>query len=105
MKAKTRVLPALVLVCTLPLFVGCASLSGGVADAGDAVGDTVTNVANDSAAVLGKVVELDFPGLIKATGDALANLIKGAAAVAAVPLSTLQNAAGEAVDTVTPDSE
>ena len=90
------------IIALLPLFLACAQLSGPAADFGDKVGSTADQVANDGAAMLGKAVELDLPGLIKAAGNGVANLVKGLAAIVASPVESAQAAVG---DVVAPDAE
>lgn len=96
---------ALFIIGLLSLSLGCAQLSGPASDFAGKVGSTADRVANDSAAMFGKAVELDLPGLIKAAGEGVANLIKGLSEIVASPVESAGTLVGEAVDTVVPAEE
>lgn len=92
----------LFILALLPLTLACAQVSGPINDLGGKVGSTASNVATDSAAVLGKAVELDLPGLIRTAGVAVANLVKGVAEIVASPVQSAQDVV---VDVVAPAEE
>jgi hypothetical protein len=93
---------ALFIIGLLSVSLGCAQLSGPASDFADKVGSTADTVANDSAAMFGKAMELDLPGLIKSAGEAVANLIKGVAEIVASPVESAQDIVA---DTVVPAEE